>query len=327
MLTGEKVYQALERLKPIVHRTQLVTSETTNRIVNKHVYFKMENQQKTGAFKFRGATFKLMQLSKVQLKKGVITASAGNHAQGVAYAATKLGAQATIFMPEKTPHAKVEATKNYGAQVVLVGASFQESYEASMKRQLKTGAVYIHPFDDYDIMAGQGTIAMEMLRQEDRLDTFIVPIGGGGLISGVAVAAKHVNKSMRIIGVQARESNAMYNRYYNREPSTASASQDKTIAEGIDVKKPGDLTTAIINDYVDDIVTVSNEDIAASILYMLERNKTLVEGAGAAALAALFTHNQSIKSRHCGIIVSGGNMDISSIPMIQRLADNKHFPA
>src|SRR5699024_8645227 len=160
-------------------------------------------------------------------------------------------------------------------------------------------------------------IVMEMLRQEDRLDTFIVPIGGGGLISGVAVAAKHVNKSMRIIGVQARESNAMYNRYYSKDASTSP--QDKTIAEGIDVKKPGKLTAAIIDDYVDDIVTVSNEDIAASILYMLERNKTLVEGAGAAALAALFTHNRSIKSRHCGIIVSGGNMDISSIPMIQRL--------
>src|SRR5699024_3441272 len=194
----------------------------------------MENQQKTGAFKFRGATFKLMQLSKVQLKKGVITASAGNHAQGVAYAATKLGAQATIFMPEKTPHAKVEATINYGAEVVLVGTSFQEAYEASMKRQLQTGAVYIHPFDDSDIMAGQGIIAMEMFRQEDRLDTFIVPIVGGGLISGVAGAAKHVNKSIRIIGVQASESSAMYNRYHKTQSATSP--NEKTIAEGIDVK-------------------------------------------------------------------------------------------
>jgi len=161
----------------------------------------MENQQKTGAFKFRGATFKLMQLSNDQLEKGVITASAGNHAQGVAYASRKLGVKATIFMPEKTPHSKIEATQNYGAEVVLTGSSFQEAYEASMERQKETNATYVHPFDDYDVMAGQGTIAMEVLRQEDRIDTFLVPIGGGGLISGIAVEAKHVNKNIRIIGV------------------------------------------------------------------------------------------------------------------------------
>src|SRR5690625_645977 len=149
------------RLKPIVHRTPLLTSETTNRLVGKNVYFKMENQQKTGAFKFRGATFKLMQLPKKQLKRGVITASAGNHAQGVAYAAAKLGVKATIYMGEKTPTAKVDATRNYGADVILTGETFQEAYEASLKRQLQTGAVYIHPFDDHDIMAGQGSIAME----------------------------------------------------------------------------------------------------------------------------------------------------------------------
>src|SRR5690625_2295849 len=158
----------------------------------------MENQQKTGAFKFRGATFKLMQLSNDQLKKGVITASAGNHAQGVAYASRKLGVKATIYMPESTPHSKVEATQNYGAEVVLTGSSFQEAYEASMERQRETGATYVHPFDDYDIMAGQGTIAMEALRQEDRIDTFLVPIGGGGLSSGIAIAAKHVNSNIRI---------------------------------------------------------------------------------------------------------------------------------
>lgn len=322
MLTGEKIYKALERLKPIVHSTPLITSETTNQIVGKKVYFKMENQQKTGAFKFRGATFKLMQLTNEQLDKGVITASAGNHAQGVAYASRKLGVKATIFMPEKTPHSKVEATQNYGAEVVLVGSSFQEAYEASMIRQKETGATYVHPFDDYDIMAGQGTIAMEALRQEDRIDTFIVPIGGGGLISGMAVAAKHVNKNIRIVGVQSEMICPMYHDFHQTTPN--SPYRADTIAEGIAVKQPGDLTSPLIHQYVDDIVTVTEEEIASAILYMLERNKTLMEGAGAVALAALFAHKDYIKSRHCGIVVSGGNFDIDKIPLIQQLA-NQHI--
>src|SRR5699024_6355555 len=216
LLTGERVHTALGRLRPIVHRTPLLTSETTNRLVGKNVYFKLENQQKTGAFKFRGATFKLMQLRKSQLKRGVITASAGNHAQGLAYAATKLDTKATIFMPVGTPEAKVEATKNYGAEVVITGETFQEAYEASVERQKESKAVYVHPFDDVDIMAGQGTIALELLRQEDRIDTIIAPIGGGGLISGIATAAKHVNRHIQIIGVQAENSSAVYDSFHHQ---------------------------------------------------------------------------------------------------------------
>ncbi|MED3738150.1 threonine ammonia-lyase [Virgibacillus pantothenticus] len=318
-LTGEKVYNALQRLAPLVHRTPLLTSQTTNNYLGKNVYFKMENQQKTGAFKFRGATFKLMQLKKRQLDKGVITASAGNHAQGVAYAAAKLGAKATIFMAEKTPLAKVNATRNYGAQVVLSGETFQEAYEASLQHQLQTGAEYIHPFDDYDVMAGQGTIAMELLRQEDRIDTILIPVGGGGLISGIAVAAKHVNRNMKIIGVQAEGADAIYRSYHTGR--TENLHSVYTIAEGIAVKKPGERTLPIIREYVDDMVTVSDEAIASAIVYMLERNKTLMEGAGAAAIAALFAHNKQIKSRHCGVVVSGGNMDISTMPKIQQLAE------
>ncbi|GAB4073060.1 threonine ammonia-lyase [Barrientosiimonas marina] len=317
--------KAREQLATIAHRTPILRSATTDALAGKHVYFKMENQQKTGAFKFRGASFKLLQLPEEKLAKGVIAASAGNHAQGVANAATRLNTQATIFMPEHTPAAKVEATRTYGAEVVLTGESFQEAYDASMQRQWQTGAAYIHPFDDYEIMAGQGTVAAEMLQQEDRLDTLIVPIGGGGLISGIAATAKYMNPHIKVIGVQASGAAAMYESYYGHRLKRLE--QVSTIAEGIAVKKPGDLTWPLINQYVDDIVTVNDTDIASAVVYMLERNKTLLEGAGAASLAALFAHGSRIQSEHCGMIVSGGNMDISTLPMIQQLASSHHRSA
>lgn len=293
-------------------------------MVGKHVYCKMENQQKTGAFKFRGATFKLMQLTDKELQRGVITASAGNHAQGVAYAAAKLGARAKIFMPEGTPLAKVQATRNYGAEVVLTGESFQEAYQASKTFEQLSGSVYIHPFDDYDVMAGQGTIAMELLRQEDRIDTIFVPIGGGGLISGIAVACKHVNRNIRVIGVQASGADATYQSYHSGQIHRSTVVS--TLADGIAVKEPGTLTLPIIQEYVDDVITVTDEEISASMLFMLERNKTLTEGAGATALAGLFAYHNEVKSRHCGVIVSGGNLDINMMPKIQEMAEG-HSPA
>lgn len=260
-----------------------------------------------------------MCLSTEQLKCGVITASAGNHAQGLALAAHKLGTKATIYMAESTPEAKVEATRGYGANVVLTGESFQEAYEASLKQQERCGATYVHPFDDYDIMAGQGTIALEMLQQENEIDTFIVPIGGGGLISGIAVAAKSVNPDIKVIGVQAESAAAMHTAYH--QGSIEKLDKVSTIAEGIAVKQPGKNTLPLIRNYVDDVITVSEEEIAYAMIYMLERGKSLVEGAGAAAFAGLLSHNEKIDSRHCGVIVSGGNLDIGKLAHIQALSN------
>ncbi|MBM7095434.1 threonine ammonia-lyase [Bacillus sp. H-16] len=305
-------------MKENVHRTPLTTSNTMNKMTGKNVFLKMENQQKTGAFKLRGACYKLSRLTDAECRRGVIAASAGNHAQGVALAAAKRGVQATIFMPEKTPNAKVLATQNYGAKTVLTGESFQEAYEAACKEQARTKATFVHPFDDADVMAGQGTIALEMLEDQPDLDTIIVPIGGGGLISGIAVAAKHIKPDIRIVGVQARAASAAYNHFHKQGPKILTTVS--TIAEGIAVKKTGANTLPVIHEYVDDIVTVSENDLATAMMYMLERKKTLVEGAGAAAIAALLVHGAKLSSQHCGVVVSGGNVDLAKLPAIQALA-------
>ncbi|MFC0524573.1 threonine ammonia-lyase [Pontibacillus salicampi] len=311
----------MKHLKGIVHRTPLLTSESIDNMTGKQVHFKMENQQKTGAFKVRGASYKISQLSNQDAKRGVIAASAGNHAQGVALAASKRGIEAKIYMPEHTPEAKIHATRAYGATIVLTGESFQEAYEAAMKDQQQNNRVFIHPFDDPDVMAGQGTIALEMLEENPELETILVPIGGGGLISGIAVAAKSIKPSIQIIGVQAAEASATYNRFYNK--SSAPLQQVKTIADGIAVKQPGKETLPLIDQYVDDIVTVSEADIASAMLYMLERNKSLVEGAGASAFAGLLAHGKHLHANRIGVVVSGGNMDVSKMPIILNLASNQ----
>ena len=309
----------MEYLREKVHKTPVITSQTTNEKTGKNVYMKLENHQKTGAFKYRGASYKLSKLSTEELAAGVVTASAGNHAQGVALAAKSKGAKATIFMPEGTPSAKVEATKGYGADVKIVGQSFQEAFTASLEHKKLTGATYVHPFDDYDIMAGQGSIGIEMLEEIPHLDTIIVPIGGGGLICGIAVAAKMIKPSIKVIGVQAANAPSMFKSYYSKDDHVILDSCS-TIAEGIAVKQPGQLTQQVVRDYVDEIYCVSESQIAYAMVYLLERTKSLVEGAGATALAALLAFNDKIDSEHTGVIVSGGNLDLGRMSEIQELS-------
>lgn len=311
---------AMEYLGRLVHRTPLVSSDSINRMAGKNVFLKMENKQKTGSFKLRGAAYKMSLLPDSKLRNGVIAASAGNHAQGVALAAKKRNITAKIYMPANTPAAKIESTRSYGADIVLTGNSFQEAYDAAVKEENKYGGYFLHPFDDYDVMAGQGTVAFEMLQQEPFLDTIIAPVGGGGLISGVAIAAKHINPKIKVIGVQAKGACAMYNNYHF--PASAPLSEVATLAEGIAVKKPGIHSSHVINKYVDDLLVVSDQEIAAAIIFMLERQKTLIEGAGAAALAALMKYKDSIPGGHCGLIVSGGNIDFAKLVKIKELSRN-----
>ncbi|WP_085507885.1 threonine ammonia-lyase [Thalassobacillus devorans] len=313
----------MEQLSSVVHRTPLTTSATLNEQTGKNVFMKMENQQKTGAFKIRGASYKISQLTKHEMKRGVIAASAGNHAQGVALAAAKRGIEAKIFMPANTPKAKTKATEGYGAKIVLTGESFQEAYEAAIEEQKRSKAVFIHPFDDPDVMAGQGTIAIEMLEDQPSLDTLIVPVGGGGLISGIAFAAKSINPAIQVIGVQAEGASATYNQFHSK--GATSLPSVSTIADGIAVKRPGEKTYPIIRNYVDKMITVSDQQIAATMVQLLEREKTMVEGAGATALAALLSYHKKINSHNCGVIVSGGNMDIAKLPAIQSLSQQNKY--
>ncbi|MCA0969542.1 threonine ammonia-lyase [Halobacillus litoralis] len=312
---------AHKTLQGVVHRTPLETSETLNQMVAGQVFMKMENQQKTGAFKVRGASYKVSQLTKEEAACGVIAASAGNHAQGVALAASKRGVMAKIFMPESTPKAKVEATEGYGARVVLTGESFQEAYHAACEEQKRTGATFVHPFDDRDVMAGQATVAVEMLEQQPELETLYVPIGGGGLISGVAFAAKQIKPSIQVIGVQSAKAPSTYNALYKRGPEKLTSVS--TIADGIAVKEKGKVTFPCIQKYVDRVITVEESEIAKAMLFLLEREKTLVEGAGATGLAGLLQEKESLSDKKAGVILSGGNMDLTRIPMIRKLANPK----
>nr|WP_093059563.1 threonine/serine dehydratase [Psychrobacillus sp. OK028] len=304
-----------------MHRTPCKKSATFNKITEKNVFLKLENLQKTGSFKIRGAMNKVSQLSEAECAKGLIAASAGNHAQGVAFAGAARNVPVTIFMPLGTPVSKVNATKGYGATVKLIGQNFDEAYIAAREEQLRTGATFIHPFDDIAVIEGQATVAMEMLQQRPELDTIVVPAGGGGLLAGTLLAVKSIRPDIRVIGVQSSNASAIARAYKGKGDSLLPF-QGKTIAEGINVKTPGNLTMNIIHALVDDVITVSEQEIASAILFMLEREKTLIEGAAAAAVAAVLNHKVPSSANNVGIIVSGGNFDVSKLVECQQLCTN-----
>jgi threonine dehydratase len=297
----------MEKLKDKVHQTPLKQSSTLNYLTNADVYLKLENLQKTGSFKLRGAMNKILSLTGQEVKNGILAASAGNHAQGVAMASSLRGIRSKIYMPKHTPFSKASATKGYGAEIVLVGETYDDSYQKAAEEMSRNGSTFVHAFDDEKVIAGQGTIGIEMLQQNDQLDVIFVPIGGGGLISGVALAIKAIKPTVKIIGVQAVGAAAAYHKFTGQKMKSSHAIH--TIADGIMVKEPGMITYPIIEKYVDEIVTVTDEEIACAIMFMLEREKMLVEGAGAAALAAILYKKVQVYGKKAGCIISGGNAD------------------
>ena len=305
MLKLEDIEAAALRLNGQVLDTPCVESRTLSQLTGCQVFLKFENLQYTASFKERGACNKLVQLTPEERSRGVVAMSAGNHAQGVAYHAQRLGLRAVIVMPRFTPGVKVERTRGFGAEVVLHGDSLEESRAHARGLSEREGLVFVHPYDDEAIIAGQGTVALEMLRAQPEIDTLVIAVGGGGLISGMATAAKAIRPDIQIVGVQTERFPAMYNVI----KGTHLPQGNSTIAEGIAVGTPGTLTEAIIRDKVDDLVLVDEGDIEQAIVMLLEIEKTLVEGAGAAGLAAVLKHPERFAGRRVGLVLCGGNID------------------
>ena len=314
----EEIYAARERLRGSIYYSPCPRSEMLSKITGQHIYLKLENLQMTGSFKERGALNRIAMLTPEQAKRGVIAASAGNHAQGVAYHATARGIHALIVMPLATPLVKVTATRNFGAEVLLHGANYDEACEEATRLAAQQNLTFIHPFDDAAVMAGQGTIGLELLEQIPELEAVVVPIGGGGLIGGIACAIKQSKPSVRVIGVQTSRLPSMAVAVEQGNPVTIDPAT--TIADGIAVRRAGDVNFPVVQQYVDEIVTVDEDEIAASILVLLEREKTLAEGAGAAALAALLQKKTSLSGRalpaHTAVLVCGGNIDVTLLARI-----------
>jgi threonine dehydratase len=310
-VTIADVWRAHKFLKPIMHHTPLTASRTMSDLTGADIYLKAEHMQRGGSFKARGAAYKISRLTKEQRSAGVIAASAGNHAQGVAIAAAEHKIPCTIVMPEIAPLAKVTATQGYGANVVLYGATYDDAYQHCLELQAASGATFVHAFDDPDIIAGQGTLGLEMLNDLPDADAIVVPIGGGGLISGIAIAARALKPDITIIGVQAEGAPSCYASLKAGEITTSSSIM--TIADGIATKRPGELTFSIIKRLVDDVVLVNDEAIINAVLLLMERCKMLVEGAGAVGLAALLSGAVQLKGKKVLVPLTGGNIDINLV--------------
>ena len=313
-VTLKEIEQARDVLKDVVRTTPLDKSTRLSERTGMKLYLKLENLQSTGSFKIRGAYYRIHSLSDSERKRGVVAASAGNHAQGVAHAATLLGVKSTIVMPESASPAKVDATKGYGARVVLHGDGFEAALEMGREIARKEDATFIHAFDDPKVVAGQGTVGLEMLDSEPDLDCIVAAIGGGGLMSGIAVAAKSIKPKIKIIGVQSEAFPSMYMAF--KTAKMVPFRTQETIADGIAVKQPGKLTYKLIRKYVEDIVLVSDDDIASAIFFMLERMKMVAEPAGAASVAACVAGLVKERGQRCAAVVSGGNIDMSLLDQI-----------
>ena len=314
MVTLSDIETALGRIRKSIQITPCTRSETFSELAGNSVYLKLENRQRTGAYKERGALNKLLTLSPEERSRGVIAASAGNHAQAVAYHAARLGIRARICMPLPTPLIKVSATRGYGADVVLHGANYDEAFAEALRQSEAGKITFVHAFDDETVIAGQGTLGLELLEQHPDLEVFVVPIGGGGMIGGLACAVKEKNPKVRVIGVQPSRLPSMKVAVAEGKPVTLAAAV--TIADGIAVRRAGERTLPLVQKYVDEIVTVEEEEVANAILLLLEREKTLAEGAGAAAVAALVNHRVELSGKRVAAIVGGGNIDVTLLARI-----------
>ena len=312
MLSLSKVFDAQTVLKNIIRETNVVRAYGI--ASDCELYLKPENLQITGSFKVRGSAYKIACLSEEEKEHGVVACSAGNHAQGVALAATKNGIKSLICLPDTAPISKVEATKGFGADVCLVEGCYDDAYKKALELKECEGYTFVHPFDDENVIAGQGTIALEILNDLDNIDAIVVPIGGGGLISGIAYTAKQIRPSVKVYGVQVAGAPSMYNSVKDGKIECLDSVQ--TIADGIAVKQPGENTYALVNEFVDEIALVTDDEVASAILALIEKQKMIAEGAGATAVAAVMFDKFDLKGKRVVAVVSGGNIDVTSLSRV-----------